>query len=772
VLSMGRLSQGWSSRAAALLLFLAAFFVINRGLSIGDDLPRWDAATYFAPAQCLVADHARHGELVRWNPWVHGGSPDGADPQFGAFSPINVLFGLATGCSLEGFRIYWLAMWAVGGIGILLWALGADFPWWSGVLGGLAFTFSGFFVGHAQHTSFIVAASFLTLTLWRLDRALLEARPLFAVQAGGLWGLSALAGYPGLIIMNGFFLALWTLGRVIERPRPSQNHRSDVARAVSGPTLSTAATALSACFLTGVIILLPSYVAFFVEGGGYSDRTASLAMDRVVGDNALHPQAVLTFLSPYVAVLKEMNRELWYYTDISSASIYLSPLLLTLAAVALVSRPRYVWRWWLAAMAMLFLGFAMGRALPLREWLYELFPPSRFFRHAAMLRLYYIVPVIILALYAVGDLCRDLRLGRTRSLRVFVFTSLAMFALAVGATAVLVSTDLATNPMWKRAAFLAALVWLAVPAIAVLTYLLRGSAQIWLPIAVLTVAGIDAVSVVDLSHSIMVARDPGSQRIFSRAASEHRSELTLGAEGFARQYHSSFGIPNFFPEANNLNLFPKKAALLSYTPLSSALFNALVRNQDLASLALGEKRTWFSDSAVRCELSVDALRIYHAKVQSEGAHSLVDHFGWPPEQGASAPCETAPPGAGRLAPVPAQVEDYSPNRLVMNVIAPSEGWVLVTERYAPGWRAKIDGTEVPIHNANFGFRAVQITPGTHRISFRYRPFGYPGLLIASWLLLVVVLVFSVWGPLKRRPGAECQRGSAEDPHTQIAAQRP
>ena len=33
------------------------------------------------------------------------------------------------------------------------------------------------------------------------------------MQAGLLWGLSALGGYPGMVILTFFFLMFWALGR-------------------------------------------------------------------------------------------------------------------------------------------------------------------------------------------------------------------------------------------------------------------------------------------------------------------------------------------------------------------------------------------------------------------------------------------------------------------------------------------------------------------------------------------------------------------------------
>ena len=55
--------------AAALGVLLAANFT----LVIGRHTGRWDSSDFFCPYFMLVADHARHGELLLWTPLVEGG---------------------------------------------------------------------------------------------------------------------------------------------------------------------------------------------------------------------------------------------------------------------------------------------------------------------------------------------------------------------------------------------------------------------------------------------------------------------------------------------------------------------------------------------------------------------------------------------------------------------------------------------------------------------------------------------------------------------------
>ncbi len=91
-----------------------------------------------------------------------------------------------------------------------------------------------------------------------------------------------------------------------------------------------------------------------------------------------------------------------------------------------------------------------------------------------------------------------------------------------------------------------------------------------------------------------------------------------------------------------------------------------------------------------------------------------------------------------------------PDELELSIVAPHAGWVLVTDRWAAGWRAWVDGREAPVWGGNLLFRALRVTAGPHRIRFLYRPAGYPGLLILSWGTLLAVALASAW---PRPPGA-------------------
>jgi len=70
----------------------------------------------------------------------------------------------------------------------------------------------------------------------------------------------------------------------------------------------------------------------------------------------------------------------------------------------------------------------------------------------------------------------------------------------------------------------------------------------------------------------------------------------------------------------------------------------------------------------------------------------------------------------------------------------SEGYLILTDTYYPGWRACVDGEELSIIRANLLFRAISLSAGQHRVEFSYEPASLRiGVAVSSATLLAIVV---------------------------------
>jgi hypothetical protein len=96
--------------------------------------------------------------------------------------------------------------------------------------------------------------------------------------------------------------------------------------------------------------------------------------------------------------------------------------------------------------------------------------------------------------------------------------------------------------------------------------------------------------------------------------------------------------------------------------------------------------------------------------------------------------------------------DYQAERLTLKANATAAGLVVLSEVYDPGWKAYVDGEQVPVYAAYSTLRAVRVPAGTHTIEMRYETPGLKlGLLISAATVVVVgfVIGFLLW---RRRSG--------------------
>lgn len=94
----------------------------------------------------------------------------------------------------------------------------------------------------------------------------------------------------------------------------------------------------------------------------------------------------------------------------------------------------------------------------------------------------------------------------------------------------------------------------------------------------------------------------------------------------------------------------------------------------------------------------------------------------------------------------AEITDYRLNDVTMHVQTPKGGLLFLSDTYAPGWKARIDGIQTPVYRTNFIFRGVMVPAGTHIVTIYYEPqsftYGIYGM-DAGLVLLVTFMIINV-----------------------------
>src|SRR6266542_2396288 len=181
----GRAAEEGGGAAAAVLLS-AVFAAVTAPLWLGRVVPRWDAL--------------REGRFRLWDPYSGAGEPFHAEPQKLVLNPVVLLLARFVSNPLLAFVLVWLVHWWWGAMGMVWLArrLGASAA--GAFLAGGSYALSGFFVSHAEHTSFVFVAAWLPWTIGLADAAVARRSAASASLAAAALGASAaFGGYPMLV---------------------------------------------------------------------------------------------------------------------------------------------------------------------------------------------------------------------------------------------------------------------------------------------------------------------------------------------------------------------------------------------------------------------------------------------------------------------------------------------------------------------------------------------------------------------------------------------
>jgi 2-polyprenyl-3-methyl-5-hydroxy-6-metoxy-1,4-benzoquinol methylase len=80
-------------------------------------------------------------------------------------------------------------------------------------------------------------------------------------------------------------------------------------------------------------------------------------------------------------------------------------------------------------------------------------------------------------------------------------------------------------------------------------------------------------------------------------------------------------------------------------------------------------------------------------------------------------------------------------------------WVVITETAWKGWRARLDGREVPLGIADHAFLALALPEGHHRVELFFRPRSFEVGLLLSAAAVALVAVVSLVRIVRRKRGA-------------------
>jgi hypothetical protein len=676
--------------------------------------PKWDAVDWALPAFTYIADAVREGRFPLWDAYTNCGYPFHADPNNGTLNPLVMLLGEFFNSPVLGFNCLWVSYWWWGGIGMIFLSRHFGAAPVGAFVAAISYVLSGFYVGHSQHTTFIMTAAWLPWVFALADRALVRSNYAYAVLAGVALGFSSYGGYPGLILFACLALSLWLLLRFLPGGGGNDNGNTTYAKRLMRIVIVLG--------VVGVFLLLiwsPVLHAFFTEGAGYTDRVGKLSPQEANNGDPFSIYAAISLFFPYASFV-------WgplMGADISMTDGYMGLLVLPLAAFWLKSADSREGKWWLVVFVVFMFWVSLGGQYGLRTLLYYVYPPLKFIRFSAPFRIFWILPLCLAAGLGLSHLVRNP--DRWRS---FLRTVL-IWGLLVSCAAVLFEAV----SVWRGVPVAGNVLRLFAPALLILVVT---GAQLWYLIvkrdgelvkyAALVLA---ATIFADMTAHLYINAETVWNRSYNTNILEtfHKRSSYLDGAPAAR----TPGMP--FGNTNAQQVF-KKPIVQGYMTMKSREFDTTLCQSRFAEVLSGTERFWLAPGSEAFSTRAAVLEI----LAGVGAGSPVPAF-----------VERPHPSLSAVRVVPAtfgfvEIKKYHPEKIEMTVAVPGETEALLmsTERYSPGWQVFIDGAAAKVQQVNLYFRGVYILPGEHSVTWLYSPALWSLLVGVSYLTIFTGLVIA------------------------------
>jgi hypothetical protein len=708
----------------------------------------------FVPWRSYALRLLSDGHLPLWNPLLGMGAPLLANYQVAVLYPPNWLLALVGPAWGLGLLAMIHLIWAGWGMIALARRLGLG-PLAQAV-SGLAFALSGYLTARLGFPTITAAAAWVPwvivaadglaescttpLSARRLSRAVMALALAFALQwlaghAQTSWYTLALCS--GWMAVRGF-----ALGRAGGLAR---SWIALVSAGVIGVGLSAAQ-------------LLPT-AEYLLQSGRQTGLDSDLALTY-----SFWPWRILGLLLPNLFG-SPAHADYWGYGNYWEDAIYIGTLPCVLAVGVVLraiaakgSRVRLAWGMGLLCLVALLL--ALGKNTPIFPFLFRHVPSFSLFQAPTRWNLLLVFGLSLLA----GIGAHEWQPPSGRSL---YWTRLGTAgALGVSAFALLSRSLLPDVQPTLAPAFVWAGLFLA--GCGVLGLIQHRSPNFTWMMLVGVFLLVDLVSAANgLNPSIEAslyrgrASLAGSPQVGQRVYMDPALEYELKFERFFRfdrfetvpdwRAVRDSGLPNLTlldgqPSANNFD--PLQPARYAFWMETLAAATGAERDGMLARMAIGAVAVSSADqlagvayepveSVPRARMVAEAIWV------ADGEQALAAVLGREFDPDRMVVLEGVPPsepqGRVRTGEVTLLPLD-DPNRVDLTATSAEGGWLVLADTWYPGWRATVDGQPVPLYRADYLFRAVEVPPGDHRVTFAYAPLSLRlGAVISglAWLLLGV-----------------------------------
>jgi hypothetical protein len=717
------ISAFWNSENNRYKVYLALWVAIGfYPVWMGIYHLKYDFFDYYYPYRYFIGNSLRNGVFPLWMPYQEAGLPLIADPQSGLWYPITWVTGLLFKGKLIGWQIEFVFHMIVAATGF--YNLGQYFVKNSkaSFVIALGFALGGFFIGNAQHYTFVVSGAWIPLILLHAFKMYSRLTIADALKTALFSMFLITGGYPAFTMIMLYVMLLLFTGYLVKYL--IQYNKTHFLKFIK--------VNITASLVT--ILLCGGFILSVIQSGPLTFRGEGIDLETALS-LPFPPKALVSLLAPFATVVKSYET---FHSDMSMINAYMGLFVMVFSLAFLFRKKQPRISYVFLAVSLLFLFISFGEGFYLRKWLYLHVPLMDYFRFPSIFRYFYILSYLLFAGYAIKAFIDEGALKKSNK----VATVVLMLAMAIAVAIVAKNHYLQMPGFIKNGLFLQQnnatmaqhavfqlMVQILFLAIFVGVSWLKKEKALIIPVFLGLVIA-DMLLSSRLNSHFTVFYDDTRFKEYK----EYESRFPEGYPDPAREtvIQTDDGDIYFGHYWKNLNIFQKQISYNSINPVKLINYKQLRDSlPELFNLCLSNKAAYLSGDIRPVGSLLSNLEEGTATPKTIFLEEK-DFNAYNNKAGQTLHGDTA------------RFIEFGPNRAIVETRNQNPVFMVIVQNYYPGWKARVNGYPASIIKANKTFMAVLVPAGENRVEFTFRPrLALVGLWVGLLTLLTVFILLWV-----------------------------
>ncbi|HSH19497.1 MAG TPA: hypothetical protein VLA03_03540, partial [Draconibacterium sp.] len=660
---------------------------------------KWDLIDVVFPFRFYFSESIQSGYFPFWNPYLQTGTPFFADLQAPTFYPELFYTSLFMGYNIYTMHFLFVLYIFIAAAGMyqLSFYFNKSLP--ASLMAGIAWSLSGFIIGHGQHFFLLVGAAWIPHVVVNYLRLNQNRTFLHALKAAIFIFLMVSGAYQALSFTLLYLLILIFLSFLI--------------RELADKNIRGAIELFKVNLILLVIVLifsLPLIVSTFeiITSIDRLEQGVSLAQTVGYGQSL---KSVISFLIPFSTLKYD---EFFGGVDISMRNHYFGMIPLVFFIAGLFQK-------W-SKLEYIILGFGLlifasaFSFLPVREFMFRFVPFMNMFKYAAFIRIFGLLSFILIAANFMSKVEINFESGKKKIVVVAMLVLTSLLFLIFYSTGKISSEDFKMligakdgsawfkNMEFYEHVLLQAIVQFIIASLFLLIIVFHKKFKYPFHFMVALFL-IEILAASQMNIGFTVADN-------NYKPARMKNDLSLYPEKFPipvndkiiynDQMHESF--PPFW---RNTYVFTKQISFYAFSSFELNTFNKLDDDYpNLKNAVLNNPLFYFSDKI----LSLKQFNDDNIEPQKNAQDLYFSDDDFKTLSQKTVEIDSS----GTI-----EIVEFSPNQVTVETNSKSDQLFTMLQTNFKGWKAFIDNQDAPIYTSNFNYRTIFLPKGKHTVRYEY-----------------------------------------------------